>query len=89
MPHLPTGSIPLLGFQPKVKAIALIPTAVTPRTTACCSTQVVDITLTEHRSANITSLRVVQQKHCRTTHTYNITNFKSLQKMIKQVIIAN
>ena len=35
----------------------------------------VDITLTEHRSANITSLRVVQQKHCGSTNNVgNITN---------------
>ena len=55
---------PFNRFQPKVKAIALIPAAVTQHTTACCSMQVVYVTLTEHRSANITSLRVVQQKHC-------------------------
>jgi hypothetical protein len=38
--------------------------AVTQHTTACCSMQVVDITLAEQASANITSLRMVQQKHC-------------------------
>jgi hypothetical protein len=38
--------------------------AVTQHTTACCSMQVVDITLAEQASTNITSLRVVQQKHC-------------------------
>ena len=39
--------------------------AVTQRTTAWCSTQVVDITQVKHRSTHITSLRVVQQKHMR------------------------
>jgi hypothetical protein len=38
--------------------------AVTQHTTACCSMQVVDITLVEQPSTNITSLRMVQQKHC-------------------------
>jgi hypothetical protein len=38
--------------------------AVTQYTTACCSVQVIHITLTKYRFANITSLRVVQQKHC-------------------------
>ncbi|KAM0822961.1 hypothetical protein ACQ4PT_071186 [Festuca glaucescens] len=38
---------------------------VTQRTTAWCSTQVVDITQVKHRSTHITSLRVVQQKHMR------------------------
>jgi hypothetical protein len=38
--------------------------AVTQHTTACCSMQVVDITLAEQPSTNITSLRMVQQKHC-------------------------
>jgi hypothetical protein len=38
--------------------------AVTQHTTACCSTQVVDIILAEQPSTKITSLRVVQQKHC-------------------------
>jgi hypothetical protein len=38
--------------------------AVTQHTTACCSTQVVDITLAEQASTNMTSLRMVQQKHC-------------------------
>ena len=65
--HYPTYGSPLKGFNPRVKAFALIPAAVTQHTTAYCSTQVVDITLTEHRFANITSLRVVQQKHCGST----------------------
>jgi hypothetical protein len=38
--------------------------AVTQHTTACCSMQVVDITLAEQVSTNIASLRMVQQKHC-------------------------
>jgi hypothetical protein len=38
--------------------------AVTQHTTACCSMQVVDITLAEQTSTNITSLRMVQHKHC-------------------------
>jgi hypothetical protein len=42
--------------------------AVTQHTTACCSTQVVDITLMKLHSTNVTSLRVVQQKHCGSTH---------------------
>jgi hypothetical protein len=37
--------------------------AVTQHTTACCSMQVIDITLAEQASTNITSLRMVQQKH--------------------------
>jgi hypothetical protein len=50
--------------------------AVTQHTTACCSMQVVDITLAEHRSASITSLRVVQQKHsgAKYKHSLLITN---------------
>jgi hypothetical protein len=36
---------------------------VTQHTTACCSIQVVDITLVKYQFTNITSLRVVQQKH--------------------------
>jgi hypothetical protein len=40
------------------------PCAVTQHTTACCSMQVVDITLAEQASTNITSLRMVQPKHC-------------------------
>jgi hypothetical protein len=38
--------------------------AVTQHTTACCSMQVVDITLAKQASTNITSLKMVQQKHC-------------------------
>jgi hypothetical protein len=74
--RLPTGSTHLIGFQPKVKAFALIPAAVTHHTTACCSMQVVDLTIAEHRSASITSLRVVQQKHCgsKYKHSFIITN---------------
>jgi hypothetical protein len=36
---------------------------VTQHTTACCSMQVVDIILVKYHFTNITSLRVVQQKH--------------------------
>jgi hypothetical protein len=36
---------------------------VTQHATACCSMQVVDITLVKYHFTNITSLRVVQQKH--------------------------
>jgi hypothetical protein len=36
---------------------------VTQHITACCSMQVVDITLVKYHFTNITSLRVVQQKH--------------------------
>jgi hypothetical protein len=36
---------------------------VTQHTTACCSIQVIDITLMKYQFTNITSLRVVQQKH--------------------------
>jgi hypothetical protein len=36
---------------------------VTQHTTACCSMQVVDITLVKYHFTNITYLRVVQQKH--------------------------
>jgi hypothetical protein len=41
--------------------VALV--VVTQHTTACCSIQVVDITLVKYQFINITSLRVVQQKH--------------------------
>ena len=63
--HYQTYRSPLKGFNPRVKAFALIPAVVTQRTTAWCSTQVVDITQVKHRSTHITSLRVVQQKHMR------------------------
>ena len=56
---------PLKGFNPRVKAFALVPAVVNQHTTAWCSTQVVDITQVKHRSTHITSLRVVQQKHMR------------------------
>jgi hypothetical protein len=49
-----------IGFLHKNKT----PGAVTQHTTACCSMQVIDITLVEQPSTNITSLRMVQQKHC-------------------------
>jgi hypothetical protein len=39
------------------------PPVVTLHTTACCSIQVIDITLVKYQFTNITSLRVVQQKH--------------------------
>jgi hypothetical protein len=42
---------------------ALIAFVVTQHTTACCSMQVIDITLVKYHFTNITSLRVVQQKH--------------------------
>jgi hypothetical protein len=46
------------------KIIVLLPlTVVTQHTTACCSMQVVDITFVRYHFTNITSLRVVQQKH--------------------------
>ena len=63
--HYPTYGSPLKGFNPRVKAFALIPAAVTQHTTAWCSMQVVDITQVKHRFAHIISLRVVQQKHMR------------------------
>ena len=63
--HYQTYRSPLKGFNPRVKAFALIPAAVTQHTTAWCSTQVIDITQVKHRSTHITSLRVVQQKHMR------------------------
>jgi hypothetical protein len=44
---------------------------VTQHTTACCSMQVVDITIAEQPSTNITSLRMVQQKHCRPKYKMN------------------
>jgi hypothetical protein len=46
--------------------------AVTQHTTSCCSMQVVDITLAEQASTNITSLRMVQQKHCGPKYKLNI-----------------
>jgi hypothetical protein len=42
--------------------------AETQHTTACCSMQVIDITLAEQPSTRITSLRVVQQKHSRSKY---------------------
>ena len=48
---------------------------VTLHTTACCSMPVVDITCAKYQSANITSLRVVQQKHSWSiTHSHSITS---------------
>jgi hypothetical protein len=41
----------------------IVDNVVTQHTTACCSMQVVDITLVKYHFTNITSLRVVQQKH--------------------------
>jgi hypothetical protein len=46
------------------KNIKFYKIAVTQHTTACCSMQVVDITLAEQPATRITSLRVVQQKYC-------------------------
>jgi hypothetical protein len=43
--------------------IVLFINVVTQHTIACCSMQVVDITLVKYHFTNITSLRVVQQKH--------------------------
>jgi hypothetical protein len=45
------------------KLARLVQIVVTQHTTACCSIQVVDITLVKYQFTNITSLRVVQQKH--------------------------
>jgi hypothetical protein len=45
--------------------------AVTQHTTAYCSMQIIDITLAEQASTNITSLRMVQQKHCRPKYKLN------------------
>jgi hypothetical protein len=52
------------GFKFLVTASIWQGPAVTQHTTACCSMQVVDITLAEQASTNITSLRMVQQKYC-------------------------
>jgi hypothetical protein len=58
------------GFRPGAESVrraaedpAYSPVVVTQHTTACCSIQVVDITLVKYQFTNITSLRVVQQKH--------------------------
>jgi hypothetical protein len=62
------SSDPLLMKDTKTAAVPTVvidaKIAVTLHTTACCSMQVVDITLAEPASTNITSLRMVQQKHC-------------------------
>ena len=63
--HYQTYRSPLKGFNPRVKAFALIPAVVTQHTTAWCSMQVVDITQVKHCFARIISLEVVQQKHMR------------------------
>ena len=68
--HYPTYGSPLKCFNPRVKAFALIPAAVTQHTTAFCSTQVVDMIFMEHRSTIITSLRMAQQKHMRVHKSY-------------------
>jgi hypothetical protein len=57
-----------LGNLPPLLLQSIIDRAVTQHTTACCSTQVVDITLMKLHFTNITSLRVVQQKHCGYTY---------------------
>jgi hypothetical protein len=57
------------------QALAAPPT-VTQHTTACCSMQVVDITLAEQASTNITSLRMVQQKHCGPKYKLNFIYYK-------------
>jgi hypothetical protein len=54
--------------NPTKNLIPSLHAAVTQHTTACCSTQVVDITLMKLHFTNITSLRVVQQKHCGSTY---------------------
>jgi hypothetical protein len=46
-----------------LQQILLLTYVVTQHTTACCSIQVIDITLMKYQFTNITSLRVVQQKH--------------------------
>jgi hypothetical protein len=51
------------GFEKLLKIMKPKLPVVTQHTTACCSTQVVDITLVKYQFTNITSLRVVQQKH--------------------------
>jgi hypothetical protein len=54
--------------------IPVCSTAVTQHTTAYCSMQVIDIKLSEHLSASITSLRVVQQKHCGAKYKHSLIN---------------
>jgi hypothetical protein len=49
--------------QREVGSIGVMSFVVTQYTTACYSMQVVDITLVKYHFTNITSLRVVQQKH--------------------------
>ena len=80
--HYPTYGSPLKGFNPRVKAFALIPAAVTQHTTAWCSMQVVDIIQMKHCSTRITSLRVVQQKHMRVQGMSIELQLRLLQKYI-------
>jgi hypothetical protein len=50
-----------------------------------CSMQVVDITLIKHRLTSITSIRVVQQKHRRSTvclQDYNFQHTEDLQNLL-------
>jgi hypothetical protein len=49
--------------RPLLASLYRWPGVVTQHTTACCSMQVVGITLVKYHFTNITSLRVVQQKH--------------------------
>jgi hypothetical protein len=54
--------------------------AVTQHTTACCSMQVIDITLVKYHFTNITSLRVVQQKHSGLLFKHLILQATNLQR---------
>jgi hypothetical protein len=47
----------------RLRVLHAVLDVVTQHTTACCSMQVIDITLMKYQFTNITSLRVVQQKH--------------------------
>jgi hypothetical protein len=53
---------------------------VTQHATACCSMQIVDITLVKYHFTNITSLRVVQQKHSGLLFKHLILQATNLQR---------
>jgi hypothetical protein len=66
-------------------SIASLVNVVSQHTTACCTMQVIDITLVKYHFRNITSLRVVHQKHSglhSSTKYYKPQLYKGLQFLL-------